>query len=131
MKRKFLIGIFIIAVVLFLGFDYISGPGILYELNKIFPQNPDISCRIDSDCKLHVYPEWSGCRVCGNCEIYKINDSKVIAINKEWRPFCPYPRPLIACGLCIGGIADSDNKLLTDLSSNVKCIENRCQKVLS
>ncbi|MEK6968464.1 MAG: hypothetical protein AABX51_07600 [Nanoarchaeota archaeon] len=121
MDRK-IIAIFIIVPIL--AVLVLNFLGILYPLNNIFPQNPNTFCRIDSDCKPYVQ-EWNSCKSgCGSCKLYDINDNEVIAINKYWNTFCPFTKPKGSgfCPACIGGIGG-------DFSS-IKCIENKCQKIL-
>ncbi|UCD02980.1 MAG: hypothetical protein JSV63_04335 [Candidatus Aenigmatarchaeota archaeon] len=131
--KKFILWTIVIIFILFFIyiFDLFGAFSLLYSLNNIFPQNPDISCKVDSDCTLHAHPEWSQCRICGSCRNFNLNDSEIIAINKEWRPFCPFPRPAGFCLACIGVIYDPSGEIVTYdyIDSYVKCIENKCQKI--
>ena len=97
--------------------------GLLWGLNIYFElKDPDISCNIDSDCRLFVQSENTQCLICDSCETFNINDSEVIAINKNQRLSCPFSKPLgVGCAACIGTIKGS---------VKLKCIENTCQKIL-
>tara|TARA_Y100000310_G_C20527724_1_gene736902 strand:+ start:221 stop:598 length:378 start_codon:yes stop_codon:yes gene_type:complete len=116
--KAIIIGIIALIIILYLF-------GILFEFNKIIPQKLDLSCESDLDCKLHVSPDLNKCRSCALCKTFEIEDEKVIAINKDWQPSCPFPKPLVSnCGDCETTIVDKD---LADL----KCIKNTCQKTLN
>jgi hypothetical protein len=118
---KILVGIVLAVIVLFLVF----GVGILFPLNTLIPQNPDLSCNTDSDCGLWPHPAWSECSVCLSCQSFDASDPSVIAVNKNWKLSCPFPRPALAgCILCIG-------ELHPDETIQAKCIQNKCQKVVS
>ena len=58
MKKTIAIVILAILVALIALVVWLNFSGNLYFLNSIFIQNPDISCKIDSDCKLYVHPAW-------------------------------------------------------------------------
>lgn len=132
MKKSVLIIIFIVvAFLLFLAYlaYYFYFSFIFYEsFNDPNPQTPDTFCNVDSDCILGVYPEWSKCEICGGCELFDINDTRVIAINEDWRPSCPFPKPSGA--LCVDCISTINNYRITD-TNRTKCIENKCQKILN
>ena len=130
MEKSVLVLVIIGGIFLFLGILIFVLPyfsEILWSFNNQEPQTPDISCNVDLDCMLWVYPEWSKCEVCFSCESFDLNDTRVIAINKEWRPHCPFPKPIgVACVQCISTI---NNYKITDIN-RTKCIENKCQKIL-
>jgi hypothetical protein len=121
MKKKVIVITLIIVVVILM---ILNSMGIFYNLNEIFPQNPDSSCKVDSDCKLYVHPEWSSCRICDSCKTFDISDKKVIAINKNWKPFCPFGKPGSVCPACMGGVDGAD-------INSVKCINSVCKKLLN
>lgn len=101
--------------------------GFLYPLNNLVPQSPDISCKMDSDCTLTISRLLNPCGKSHDCTMYNVSDSEVTVVNKGWKPFCPFGEPSekgVAYIMCIGGISGSD-------ASNTKCIENKCQKVLT
>jgi hypothetical protein len=112
--------IIIVVILTFLALSYLD---FLYPLNKIFPQNPDLSCNQDSDCKLIIYPEWAECRACDSCASASVNDSRVIAVNSNWIPFCPFPYGPTTCPKCEGGIIGYNQ-------SQIKCVNHQCQKIL-
>lgn len=86
----------------------------------------DISCNEDSDCKLDIPSELIKCNLCDRygCKNYNVNDKEVIAINKNWAPNC-LSRDInnnLACTACIGGLIQGN--------ASVKCIENKCKKII-
>ncbi len=101
------------------------------NLNKVVPNNPNRACQQDSDCTLTVHPDWTRCQrdCCGN---YRLNSSKVIAINKEWQPACPFPKRN-SCSMldCVSTIRAGTNGGPVDQDAHAKCIDNQCQKVMS
>jgi len=120
MDRKIIVGLVLFIIILLI----MNFMGVFHSLNYLFPQNPDVSCTVDDDCKLSVSEEWTTCRVCRSCESFDISDEKVISINKDWKPFCPFSHSvLLACRACLGGITDAE-------ATSAKCIDNTCQKVL-
>ncbi len=48
----------------------------------------DFSCNSDDDCILKVPSDIVNCPICLSCNSYYGNDTKVIAVNKNW-PKCP------------------------------------------
>lgn len=100
MKKIFLV--LIIILIIFLLFILIFPKSYLNEpLNKIVAGIPDKDCNLDSDC---IYLKTT----CSYCDCGE-------AINKNWKPFCPfeYVRCDMAC-----------------LPPKVKCIENKCQVLI-
>ncbi len=93
-------------------------------INRIIPDNLDISCNVDSDCRLAVPLELSRCRLCDayDCKSYNAEDDKVIAINKDWKPRCFFSKPKkYICLACIGGINIKDYE--------TECQNNKCIKI--
>lgn len=121
--EKFIIFGFIAIILLLLLILILNNFGMLSSLNNLIPQTPDISCRVDSDCKMLIDLEWS-CNSCGSCKTYDVNSIDVIAINKEWKPLCPFKEIQAACLACVSEIENYD-------LISIKCINNKCQKVLS
>ena len=111
----------ILLVLLVLVFLYFAGT--FSFLNAVVPQSIDYSCHSDSECKFFVFPEWASCSACAPCQAFDVTDKEVIAVNKEWVPFCPFYEAPVACGLCIGGINNADENQL-------KCIAGKCEKML-
>ncbi len=91
-------------------------------LPKPNPDNLDISCTTDADCRLEVPAALMKCERCDpyGCQFYNAESSEVVAVNKQWKPNCP-PRNLgQMCVLCIGGIRENGYE--------AKCLNNQCIK---
>lgn len=121
-SKKVFISIFILAIFVlnFIGVLYFLNP----VINKIFPDIPDKSCQIDSDCILAIPSKLSECSLCDpyGCKFYSAELNEVVAINKDWKPRCLFSEPKnVICLMCIGGIEQKDYE--------AKCVNNRCVKV--
>ena len=147
--------VIIILIILIIGY-VLNGFGVFFKFNNLIPNSPDISCKSDTDCRL-VNPDYKECKFCSSCKTYKIDDPDIISINKNWRPSCPFNSGLVLCPACVGrlvcedsftilGQCDSTTKLGTGLKcinntllvgedceneKHVKCVDNKCQKVIS
>ena len=114
-------------IIVIIAIAYVLGG--FYPLNKFFMnQTPDKTCRLDSDCKYFIQPIDNAYCVGGNdCSMLEFDDTRVTAINKNWEPFCPFPKSSdIQVTQCIGGIL-----FPVDYAIMIKCINNKCEKVLS
>ena len=125
-----IIGIILILVI----FNFLG----LLSFNNMIPQSPDTSCIEDRDCVLLIYPEEGVCSGCGASRNYFVNESGVIAVNKDWKPYCPFPEPFPVCLAVHYGVVEVVNKsgrsYATHLTSHiryVRCIDNVCHKVLN
>ena len=99
--------------------------GVLGMLWALIPQFPSIYCDQDSDCKLHVSPEWSTCG-CEGCGSFQVIEDHVIAMNRDWQPFCPFIA-VLSCMQCDRNII-SDGGPVINSSGYVKCMNNQCHK---
>lgn len=124
LMKKILLGI--IAVLLI--FSVLIFLGAFYPLNKFFAsQVPDTSCKIDSDCDIfRLPPDNIYCSEGKDCRMLDFNSTSIIATNKNWRPFCPFPKPLYYAEImCIGG-----TRLPQNYKEYIKCIDNQCKKII-
>jgi hypothetical protein len=104
-KKPIIIGAVVLIIVILALF--LNQKGLLYflnsPLNSIISGVPDKSCSQDSDCMIKDID----CDVCGCGD----------AVNKEWKSFCPFKKPLVLCEPCSSDI------------SQAKCVDNQCTMV--
>jgi hypothetical protein len=127
MKKSQIFILVLIAILALIAIAYAFG--FLYPLNNFFKnQTPDKSCIFDSDCGYFILPEGNVyCFNIKDCRMLEFNDSRVIAIKRDWKPFCPFPKSMSLAEIqCIGGM-----ELPPDYDKKIRCIDNVCEKVLS
>ena len=125
--KKSWIWILLLIIVVLIGVSYALGW--LFPLNKFFKnQTPDKSCTMDSDCKYFIIPvDNVYCTFDDACSLINLNDSRIIGVNKNWNPICPFPKSSsFQITQCIGGIEFPEN-----YTNDLKCINNNCEKTLS
>jgi len=108
-SKEFLkIGLIIIGLIILVAvLNYIGVLVVLNEpLNTLVAGSPNKNCNVDSDCVVRG----TSCHPCDCGD----------AVNKNWYPSCPFPdTSKYFCKMCESPVNDFQ----------VKCIENRCQKV--
>ena len=111
-------------VIVFHVLNFSGNLGFLNQIiNKVIPDIPDKSCKVDSDCALKVPSQLSKCLPCDplGCRIYSAESDEVVAVNKNWRPRCLFYQRRRYCIACEGGISTFGYK--------AECINNTCVKV--
>jgi len=125
MNKKWWISIVIILFIILLGAYFL---GFLNPLNRFFTnQIPNKACNLDSDCILFKSPSDNiYCISINDKSMIDINDSRIIYVNKNWNPFCPFPsKPFILKIEYKGGY-----KIPSGYIANGKCINNICEKII-
>ncbi len=123
--RKVLTIIVIIAIAIFIANVF----SMVFFLNGFIAQKPDLSCNQDSDCML-LLPDRVTCNICSGCDNYELSDDRVMSVNKNWHPYCPFQKPQASCLMCFGNLKYNGNSIEASDDAYFECVENKCQKVL-
>ena len=116
-----IIYIVILILLIIIGLLYFLGK--LYFVNNIIPHNPIVSCQTDTDCTL-IKDDGKWCEKCSSCNGLRAEDEKLIAIRKDWKPYCPFQEGLVNC-------PNYDCAEIWRVTASARCINNKCEKVIN